>query len=152
MLLGEVKKAQQEGADDDVVVPLLISALLIKLGRQRESHLSHLSEHQKERFELFLTLVEQHFIEAREALQYAQWMHTSYKTLNKLCKSCCGRTAKQLIDFRIILEIKRKLVMDGLPVQQAADDLGFDDISHFNKYFKRLTGVTPASFKRESEG
>ncbi|WP_237524106.1 AraC family transcriptional regulator [Shewanella sp. KX20019] len=149
VLLEEIKKALYDEADDDVVVQLLTSALLIKLGRQRKSHLSHLSEHQKERFDLFLSLVEQHFFEAREALQYAQWMHTSYKNLNQLCKSCCGRTTKQLIDFRIILEIKRKLVMDGLSVQQTADDLGFEDITHFNKYFKRLTNLTPAAYKRE---
>ncbi len=148
VLLGEVKKTLNEGAnDDDVVLQLLISALLIKLGRQRKSHLSHQSEHHKERFDLFITLVEQHFFEAREALQYAQWMHTSYKNLNQLCKSCCGRTAKQLIDFRIILEIKRKLAMDGQPIQQTADELGFEDITYFNKYFKRLTGLTPATFK-----
>ncbi len=153
VLLGEVEKALHEGDEnDDVVVQLLISALLIKLGRQRKSHLSHLSEHQKERFDLFITLVEQHFFEAREALQYAQRMHTSYKNLNQLCKSCCGRTAKQLIDFRIILEIKRKLAMDGLSIQQTADELGFEDVTHFNKYFKRLTGLTPAAFKREREG
>lgn len=149
VLLGEVKKALYEKADDDVVVQLLISALLIKIGRQRQGHLSHLNEHQKERFDLFINLVEQHFFEAREALQYAQWMHTSYKNLNQLCKSCCGRTTKQLIDFRITLEIKRKLAMDGLSVQQTADDLGFEDITHFNKYFKRLSGCTPATFKRE---
>lgn len=148
VLLSEVKKAIYERADDDVVVQLLLSSLLIKLGRQRKSHLSHLSEHQKERFDLFISLVEQHYFEAREALQYAELMHTSYKNLNQLCKSCCGRTTKQLIDFRITLEIKRKLVMDGLSVQQTADDLGFEDITHFNKYFKRLTGFTPAAFKR----
>lgn len=152
VLLDEVKKAQHEKADDDVVVQLLISSLLLKLARQRESHLCHLTEHQKERFDLFISLVDQHFFEAREALQYAKWMHVSYKMLNQLCKSCCGRTAKQLIDFRILQEIKRKLAMDGLSVQQTADDLGFEDITHFNKYFKRLTGDTPAAFKRESEG
>ncbi|WP_051252845.1 AraC family transcriptional regulator [Ferrimonas kyonanensis] len=150
-LLTEVRKAQHEGADDDVVVQLLISSLLIKLGRRRQSHLSHLSEHQKERFDLFLTLVEQCFPEAREASHYADLMHTSYKTLNQLCKTCCGRTAKQLIDFRTILEIKRKLVMDGLSSQEIASDLSFEDISYMNKYFKRLTGQTPAAFKRDNE-
>ncbi len=152
VFLDEVRKAQLEEADDDVVVQLLISALLIKLARQRESHLIHLSEQQKDRFDQFIDLVERRYFKEREVLQYAQWMHTSYKSLNLLCKSCSGRTAKQLIDFRVTLEIKRKLAMDGLSVQQTADDLGFDDITYFNKYFKRLNGLTPANFKRQSEG
>ncbi|SDJ33499.1 AraC-type DNA-binding protein [Ferrimonas sediminum] len=150
-LLEEVRLAQKEGADDDLVVQLLFIALLVKLGRQRQSHLAHLSEQQKERFGQFLTLVEQHYLETREANQYTQWMHISYKSLNQLCKACCGQTAKQLIDFRTVLEIKRKLVLDGLSTQETASDLSFEDTTYLNKYFKRLTGQTPAAFKRDNE-
>ncbi|WP_153913988.1 AraC family transcriptional regulator [Shewanella sp. TC10] len=151
VLLDEVRKSQLENEADDLVVQLLLSTLLVKLGRARKSHSAHISEHQKERFGHFLSLVELHYVECREALQYANKMHTSYKNLNLLCKSCSGQTAKQLIDFRMILEIKRKLAMDGLSVQQAADELGFDDLTHFNKYFKRKTANTPAAFKRQHE-
>ncbi|SDJ33712.1 AraC-type DNA-binding protein [Ferrimonas sediminum] len=151
-MLTEMKRAMNEGPDSGVIVQLLLSAMLIKLAKQRESHLIHLSEQQKERFGEFLRLVDRHFTEIREASQYAQLMHSSYKCLNQLCKTCCGHTAKQLIDFRIILEIKRKLAMDGLSVQQAAFELGFEDTTHFIKYFKRHTGKTPAAFKRAYEG
>ncbi|WP_028109171.1 AraC family transcriptional regulator [Ferrimonas futtsuensis] len=150
-LLEEVRLAQQERDKDDLVVQLLFIALLVKLSRQRQGHMAHLSEQQKERFGLFLSLVEQNFGQLREACQYAALMHTSYKSLNQLCKSCCGQTAKQLIDFRTILEIKRKLVMDGLSTQDIASDLSFEDTSYLNKYFKRLTGQTPAAFKRDNE-
>ncbi|BDY03489.1 helix-turn-helix transcriptional regulator [Ferrimonas sp. YFM] len=150
-MLTEMTRALSEGPDSGVIVQLLLSAMLLKLTKQRESHLIHLSEHQKERFGEFLRLVDKHYSEIREASQYAQLMHSSYKCLNQLCKTCCGHTAKQLIDFRIILEIKRKLAMDGLSVQDAAFQLGFDDITHFIKYFKRHTGKTPAAFKREQE-
>lgn len=152
VLLTELKNALVESNENDVIVQLLINALMIKLSRQRKGYLSHISEHQKERFDLFTVLVEQHFFEAREALHYAELMHTSYKNLNQLCKLCCGRTAKQLIDFRLTLEIKRKLVMDGLSIQQTAEELGFEDITNFNKYFKRQTNLTPAAFKRERGG
>ncbi|TKB48697.1 AraC family transcriptional regulator [Ferrimonas sediminicola] len=151
-LLNEMRKAMEEGPDSSVIVQLLLSALLIRLAKQRESHLAHLSELQKERFGEFLRQVDTHYTEIQEASQYAQRMHTSYKCLNQLCKACCGHTAKQLIDFRIILEIKRKLAMDGLSVQQTAFELGFEDITHFIKYFKRHTGNTPAAFKRQHEG
>ncbi|USD38129.1 AraC family transcriptional regulator [Ferrimonas sp. SCSIO 43195] len=151
-LLNEMKTALTEGADSSVIVQLLFSALLIKLAKQRDRHLAHLSEQQKNRFGEFLRLVDNHFTESREASQYAQLLHTSYKSLNQLCKVCCGHTAKQLIDFRIILEIKRKLTLGGCSVQQAAFELGFEDTTHFIKYFKRHTGKTPAAFKRAYEG
>ncbi|WP_417346423.1 AraC family transcriptional regulator [Ferrimonas sp.] len=151
-MLSEMTRAMREGPDSGVIVQLLLSAVMLKLAKQREGHLVHLSEQQKERFGEFLRLVDTQFTEIREASQYAQLMHISYKSLNQLCKTCCGHTAKQLIDFRIILEIKRKLTMDGLSVQDAAFEMGFEDITHFIKYFKRHTGKTPAAFKRELEG
>ncbi|SDJ33591.1 AraC-type DNA-binding protein [Ferrimonas sediminum] len=151
-MLSEMTRALNEGPDSRVIVQLLLSAMMLKLAKQREGHLAHLSEQQKDRYGEFLRLVDEHFTEIREASQYAQLMHISYKCLNQLCKACCGHTAKQLIDFRIILEIKRKLAMDGLSVQDAAFEMGFEDITHFIKYFKRHTGKTPAAFKREHEG
>ncbi|USD38131.1 MULTISPECIES: AraC family transcriptional regulator [Ferrimonas] len=148
-MLSEMTRAIKEGPDSGVIVQLLLSAMLLKLTKLRQGHLAHLSEQQKARYGEFLRLVDEQFTEVREASQYAQMMHSSYKYLNQLCKTCCGHTAKQLIDFRIILEIKRKLTMDGLSVQDTAFEVGFEDITHFIKYFKRHTGKTPAAFKRE---
>ncbi|MBY5921020.1 AraC family transcriptional regulator [Ferrimonas balearica] len=152
VLLSEVKKAQREEGNDDVLAQLLFFALVLKLARRCGSHNHGLSKRQMARFEQFLTLVETHYCTTREVSQYAQWMHTNYKSLNQLCKRCSGKTAKQLIDFRIVEETKRKLLIEGLSVQQAAFELGFDDTNYFNKYFKRLTDLTPSAFKRQCEG
>lgn len=147
----EMDKSLQEGADSHVIVQLLLSALMLKLAKHRERQLTHISGQQKERFKEFLHCVDHHYTQIREASQYADLVHSSYKCLNELCKSCCGHTAKELIDFRIVLEIKRKLAMDGKSVQQVAYEMGFDDITNFIKYFKRRTGETPAAFKRKHD-
>jgi len=34
-----------------------------------------------------------------------------------------------------------------LPITTIAFDLGYEDISYFDKVFKRLTGVTPSQYK-----
>ncbi|MCG9739829.1 helix-turn-helix domain-containing protein [Shewanella insulae] len=147
----EMSKSLREGSDSHVIVQLLLSALMLKFAKHRESQLTHISGQQKERFKEFLHCVDSHYTHVREASLYADLVHSSYKCLNELCKSCCGHTAKELIDFRIILEIKRKLAMDGKSVQQVAFEMGFDDITNFIKYFKRRTGETPAAFKRKHD-
>ena len=42
----------------------------------------------------------------------------------------------------------RRLLRDGVTPAHVAADLGFADQSHLNRFFKRVSGVTPARFSR----
>ncbi|MDF2154566.1 helix-turn-helix domain-containing protein [Vibrio sp. CAU 1672] len=94
-------------------------------------------------------MLEQQFQQSREAIHYAEQLHTTYKTLNHICKLATNQTAKQLIDGYTILEAKRRLVLDQPPIQQLAYDVGFDDASNFVKFFKKHTSLTPARFQTQ---
>ena len=76
----------------------------------------------------------------------------TYKSLNKICKLAVNQTAKQLIDAHTILEAKRKLVIEGIQVQELAYELGFEEVTNFVKYFKKHTLVTPSQFKENFKG
>ncbi|MBW3138440.1 AraC family transcriptional regulator [Ferrimonas balearica] len=146
-LLHELKQAGSDNQGDAALAQVLFYAWMIKLARfsgQEEDD----DGRPVARFERFLQLVESHYESVREVSQYADWMHTNYKTLNLLCKRCSGRTAKQLIDWRVVEASRRKLALEGKTVQQTAAELSFDDPHVFNKYFKRLTDETPSAFKR----
>ncbi|MBY6186093.1 helix-turn-helix transcriptional regulator [Marinobacter hydrocarbonoclasticus] len=137
--------------EDDVVVQLLFSALMIKLARARQQLPHTANECQRNRFTEFLNRVERDFAQDREAKSYAAQMGLTYKALNQLCKRCCGHTAKQMIDFRLNLEITRKLSMKGGTIQSIAFELGFDDTTNFVRYFKRHNGVTPSTYRAQAE-
>jgi AraC-like DNA-binding protein len=49
-----------------------------------------------------------------------------------------------LIQFRV--KKARKLLLEGYNIAGVALDTGFADQSHFTRYFKRVTGVTPGSY------
>ncbi|WP_084631358.1 helix-turn-helix domain-containing protein [Ferrimonas senticii] len=149
-LISEIIKAKRQG-DSDLVIQLLLSVLRMKLAQRRQQSIAHLTEQQKQKFAQLLTLIDHNFKTVRDANSYALLMHSNYKSLNKLTKLACGKSTKELIDFRMVLEIKRLLTMDGYSVQQAAGELGFDDATYFVKYFKRHTQHTPAAFKRQFE-
>lgn len=146
-LLHESSVAITHAKDDPVVVQLLFSALLTKLAAHRREHSLNINDTQRHRFNGFLNLVEQQFSHNREAKDYANQLHMSFKALNQLCKHCCGQTSKQLIDFRLNLEITRKLSMSGGTIQSIAFELGFDDTTNFVRYFKRHHGVTPTVYR-----
>ncbi|MBY5920285.1 helix-turn-helix transcriptional regulator [Ferrimonas balearica] len=150
-MLNEIATAQKERGDDDVFTQLLFSALVLKLARERRHIGSAANDEDRARFNDFLERVENQFAQYREAKTYAEQMYLSYKSLNLLCKRCCGRTAKQIIDFRLNLEITRKLSMKGGSIQSIAFELGFDDTTNFVKYFKRHNQVTPTAFRSRFE-
>ncbi|MGY4906207.1 helix-turn-helix domain-containing protein [Streptomyces sp. 900116325] len=62
-----------------------------------------------------------------------------------------GRTDKQHVDDRVLLEAKRLLQHTGLTTTEVTVRLGFTDASDFTKFFRLRTGMTPGTF-REGPG
>ena len=47
------------------------------------------------------------------------------------------------------VNLARKLIEIGQPLNQAAFDSGFSDDSHLNRHFKRIYGLTPKRFQKQ---
>lgn len=58
-----------------------------------------------------------------------------------------GRTAKEIIDARVMLEAKRLLIHTDRPVAAIAADLGFSEPTNFVKYFTIRAGMAPGAFR-----
>ncbi|MDD7623356.1 MAG: helix-turn-helix transcriptional regulator, partial [Bacteroidales bacterium] len=64
-----------------------------------------------------------------------------------LVKTETGRTAKDLINDRILSKSKELLQSEMLSVTQVSSLLGFEYPQHFIRFFKSLTGKTPAQWR-----
>lgn len=73
-------------------------------------------------------------------------VHVNY--LNRVVKEVTGKTTSAHIAARIIAEAKALLQHSEWSVADIAYALGFEYPAYFNNYFKRLTGVTPNSFRK----
>ncbi|MDX2319702.1 MAG: helix-turn-helix transcriptional regulator [Moritella sp.] len=152
-LLDELNKELVHQQSNDLIVMLLFSSLALMLRRvMPDNHHDKLNNNQLTKFNDFVTLLDANFHRCRDASYYAEQLHTTYKTLNQICKLATNQTAKQLIDAYTILEAKRRLVLDGTPTQQLAYELGFEDASNFVKYFKKHTLITPSRFQKQFQG
>lgn len=95
----------------------------------------------------FLALLEQNFYEWHLVKQYASELHVAEKYLSESLKLHTGLTAQDHISNRLLLEAKRLLRFSELSIKEVAFQIGFEDPSHFTKFFRSTSGSTPSSFR-----
>lgn len=96
----------------------------------------------------FKKLVEQHFNELHQVKDYASSLNVTPNYLNEVIRSTIGESAKDYIQNRIILEAKRMLTFTKKSGKEIGYDLGFEDPSHFSKFFKTNTGMALNAFRK----
>jgi len=82
---------------------------------------------------------------------FATQLHVHVNYLNAMVKKSTGKTTREMIQEKIIDEAKKLLHNTNWDAAEIAYSLGFEYPSHFNKYFKQHTGITPLAFRKESE-
>ncbi|HKD30460.1 MAG TPA: AraC family transcriptional regulator [Xanthobacteraceae bacterium] len=97
-------------------------------------------------------LVEEHFRHQRQLAFYAGKLAMTPDRLNDHVKRAAGVTAGHLIRQRVLTEAKRQLVFTNQPIHEIAYDLTFADPSHFTRFFRKQTGITPQAFREQGGG
>ncbi|SEO54184.1 Helix-turn-helix domain-containing protein [Niastella yeongjuensis] len=82
---------------------------------------------------------------------YAGQLNTTPQNLNAACRKAVDQASAEVLAEFITSEAKRLLLYTNNTVSQIAGTLDFIDASHFIKYFKRITGQTPQSFRLASQ-
>ena len=140
-------------AFDEQHAPILsreIGILLLKAERLRRLQLPKEDQQAEASLRLiaFRDLLETHYKAHWTAQQYADELAFSRKTLGALTKKYLHRSPKEVIDQRLMLEIKRLLAHTDQSIKEIAYQLGFEDPSNVNKFFRRMSGVTPTAFRQ----
>jgi len=139
---------KQESYQDSIKANLDI--LMIELVRQgRISEISTIVTHPytQERLEEFFELLDTHITENKQVSYYTNLMNLSSFQLNEITKATVGKTSSELINDHIILEAKRHLLATPNQVKEIADQLGYEDVSYFIRFFKKHTGYSPEAFR-----
>ncbi|GGG27881.1 AraC family transcriptional regulator [Pontibacter amylolyticus] len=92
-------------------------------------------------------LINLHYKEQKTVSFYAGRLHVTAKHLNETCKQALGKTTKDILQYRIILEAQRLLVHSDLTSSQIAHELGYFDNTYFFRFFKKHIGCTPEQFR-----
>lgn len=95
----------------------------------------------------FKSLLANHFINERNVSFYADKMHLTPKYFSTLIKNASGKTAGEWISEMLLLESRVRLQNKEQSITQIAHDLNFSDASHFGKFFKKHTELSPMEYR-----
>jgi AraC family transcriptional activator of pobA len=98
-------------------------------------------------YQAFVPLLEQHYADRHDVQFYADSLHLSPIKLSRQLQAILGKTTKQIIDERVVLEARRRLWYTQQTVGEIAYALGYSDQFHLSKAFKRLVGVSPQEYR-----
>jgi len=96
---------------------------------------------------LFRDFLESNYTQLKSVSDYAQIICISEKRLGQATSKVLGKSPKEIINDRILLEAKRLLVHTNLSVKEIGQELGFEDPAYFVRYFKKNTETTPVEFR-----
>lgn len=97
----------------------------------------------------FFSLLEHSFTTMKMPADYADMLAVTPAYLNELVKRSCGFTTSYCIQQRIVTEAKRLIMYTELSLKEIAYRIGFEDASHFSKFFKKFTGKRYSDFRRQ---
>lgn len=132
------------------IIEGLLKALLAKIIDISKPAI-RVSEHRSDLYQSFLELLGASTVVKNSVQFYAEQLNTSPQNLNAACRKAVDQSSTEVLADFIVSEAKRLLLYTGNTVSQIALTLDFIDASHFVKYFKRITGTTPQSFRLSNE-
>ncbi len=111
------------------------------------SHYSDVSISAKSIVLQFIQQLGKHFKEEHSVAYYASLLCISPKYLTQTVKKRTGNTPKELIDKRLAVESLYLLKSSDKTIQEVGIMLGFPDQSYFGRFFKRMFGMSPLSYR-----
>ncbi len=135
-------------------------SLLELIMRQSTEHYNFLYQNQKETkqnriVKNFERIVEEHLYDITQdqvekilsISEIAAKINVNATYLGEVLKKATGKTPKEILSDRIILEARSLLNNTDMAINEIGYFLKFQDASNFTKFFKQKTGVSPSEYR-----
>ena len=97
----------------------------------------------------FLFLIEENYQNNLRVNDYADMLAITPNHLTQIVKQVTGKTSTELLQEKLIIEVKRLLLHTNMTVSEIAELMNFPDQSYFTKFFKKSTGITPLQYRKD---
>lgn len=99
----------------------------------------------------FKQLIEEKYSSWHKVNDYASEIHITPKHLSQTIKNITGKSAKEFIQDRLLLEAKRLLLHTDMSVKEVGYALGFEEPLHFSGFFKKRGKISPSKFRKDKQ-
>lgn len=123
----------------------LITNLMIQLSRCRDwfkTQKIYSTNNTNQIVKNFKELVDREYRNLHNVADYAEILSITSKHLGDVIKDATGRTAREFISDRIILEAERLMLHTDKTLKEITFELGYKDITSLRKLLSRNTGRT----------
>jgi AraC family transcriptional activator of pobA len=147
-----IAEYQRFSHERNFVLRNYIHILLLRIREIYRPHVKKISESATRSSRIateFKHLVEKNFIAIREVQKYAELLHVTPKHLADVVKLNTGKSPRQCINDMLLLEAKVLLGSTDKTVTQIAQELNFEDQSHFSHFIKQHTGCSPLELRKK---
>jgi len=140
----------------DTIRNLIFDLLHFALKLEPSTSLGTLPTNASQRISsLFMELLERQFpidethhsVNLRSASEFAEQLNVHVNHLNRVVKETTRKTTTQIISERILQEAKVLLHHTAWNVSEIAYALGFNEVTHFNNFFKKHQDTSPLKFR-----
>jgi AraC family transcriptional activator of pobA len=94
------------------------------------------------------TMIGDEYKNHRPLAFYCDSLGVSISMLNKLTGVHFGKSMRELLTERLLMSAQYYLKETSLSVKWITYELGFQDPAYFSKWFKRISGEPPKSYRR----
>lgn len=135
------------GVDEDIIkssIAALVSAAN-KLTKEQ-----HITDGREERIIEIISFIQKNYTEVTLDV-LAEQFHLSKPYLSKYIKEKAGMTFQEVVKEERMKKARTLLKETNQNVEMIAEKVGYDNVEHFNRLFKRSYGVTPVQYRKQEK-
>lgn len=103
----------------------------------------------KDRIGKMISYIHAHYNEDISLEKLSQMFYVSPYYLCREFKRHTNRTIIQYINITRVMNAQRKFMETNMNVTAVSKEIGFSNLTHFNRVFKSFTGMTPSAYRQE---